>query len=298
MATNNSVGSQRLPSLMVADKAPPSLSVDRPQVTGLRSPARSIRHTDSDAGSIRSLSSETTYEFEAVYENQRGMFVFGVPKFSAKMLNVIDPPPWSDSEFRFVSPNLHSYQLPDPNWEWAHPEWTIDMSYDVDEEGWEYAFHFHNSYWHGTYNVVRSFVRRRRWVRLRRRKLHNETNIHGHPIRSRRPSAQPNARVSSVGSTDQEFNRQQNWLVSMRRMRIDREKLDYLNQLLESSAGTERWLTNEMLLQFLYTLDYHANRYRAIELMKKHGYEPPWTSGIDAFTFYTDRIALQQLSSK
>ena len=35
-----------------------------------------------------------------------------------------------------------------------HPEWTIDMSYDIDEEGWEYAFHFYNSYWHGTDQVV------------------------------------------------------------------------------------------------------------------------------------------------
>ncbi|KAI8048782.1 hypothetical protein BDF22DRAFT_701232 [Syncephalis plumigaleata] len=288
---------------MIAEKAPPSLSVDRPQVAGMRSPARSIRHTESDAGSIRSLSSETMYEFESVYENQRGMFVFGVPKFSAKMLNIMDPPPWSDSEFRFVSPNLNSYQLPDPNWEWAHPEWTIDMSCDVDEEGWEYAFHFHNSYWHGAYDVVRSFVRRRRWVRLRRRKALNDntptttTTTHGHPARSRRPSAQPNTRISATNSADSDVDRYQNWLGTVRRMRIDREKLDYFNQLLQHAPNLEQLLTKETLSQFLCSLDYHANRYRAIKLIRKYNYGAIVATSAHAFIFYTDRLLLQHLES-
>ncbi|CAG8586500.1 3918_t:CDS:2, partial [Dentiscutata heterogama] len=52
----------------------------------------------------------------------------------------------------------------------VHKEWLIDMSGDVDEEGWEYAPDFHCSCWHGCYKPLRSFVRRRRWIRLRRRK--------------------------------------------------------------------------------------------------------------------------------
>ncbi|RKP25254.1 hypothetical protein SYNPS1DRAFT_29009 [Syncephalis pseudoplumigaleata] len=292
MTTDSSSGqSQRGLPLLVADKAPPSLSVDRPQVAGLRSPARSIRHTDSDAGSIRSLSSETMYEFESVYENQRGMFVFGVPKFSAKI---------------YVSPNLNSYQLPDPNWEWAHPEWTVDMSYDVDEEGWEYAFHFYNSYWHGAYDAMRSFVRRRRWVRLRRRRIVNDTSAHGHPARSRRPSAQPNTRVPLAGTADVDANQQQqlqqqqqqDWLATIRRMRIDREKLAYFDQWLQQqSSSADRPLTKEMLQQFLQSLDYHANRQRAVKLLRKYGHGTMLSMSVDAFIFYTDRMLVQETST-
>ena len=61
--------------------------------------------------------------------------------------------------------------MPDPSWEWAWQSWYVDMSYDVDEEGWEYSFSFQRSVaWHGTHPWFHSFVRRRRWLRKRVRK--------------------------------------------------------------------------------------------------------------------------------
>ncbi|KAI9657670.1 MAG: hypothetical protein M1821_002846 [Bathelium mastoideum] len=72
--------------------------------------------------------------------------------------------------------NITNAQVPDPCWEWAWPSWYVDMAHDVDEEGWEYSFSFgtppYKSYgWHGAQKPWwHAFVRRRRWIRMRRRK--------------------------------------------------------------------------------------------------------------------------------
>ena len=56
------------------------------------------------------------------------------------------------------------------------------MGYDVDDQGWSYAFNFgSNSRWHGSHVWFHSFVRRRRWIRLRRRKLLVGTDGGGTP---------------------------------------------------------------------------------------------------------------------
>ncbi|ORX65511.1 hypothetical protein DL89DRAFT_100025 [Linderina pennispora] len=82
----------------------------------------------------------------------------------------MDPPPWSDVTMKLTLANVHSYQLPDPSWEWVSPRWLIDMTADVDEDGWQYATRFATkSRWRGRHSAAKSFVRRRRWVRLRRR---------------------------------------------------------------------------------------------------------------------------------
>ncbi|KAJ2812039.1 hypothetical protein H4S07_001676 [Coemansia furcata] len=64
-------------------------------------------------------------------------------------------------------PNVHSFQLPDPSWQWVSPRWLIDMTRDVDDDGWQYAARF-SAAWHGRHSA-QAFVRRRRWLRLRRR---------------------------------------------------------------------------------------------------------------------------------
>jgi hypothetical protein len=47
------------------------------------------------------------------------------------------------------------------------------MSDDVDEEGWQYSFSFASKFgWHGTHPWFHSYVRRRRWVRLRIKNKH------------------------------------------------------------------------------------------------------------------------------
>jgi hypothetical protein len=73
----------------------------------------------------------------------------------------------------------------------------------------------------------------------------NDIGTHGHPARSRRPSAQPNNRISTTSSADLDISQYQNWLSTVRRMRIDREKLEYFNQLLQHAPNIGQLLTKE-----------------------------------------------------
>lgn len=82
------------------------------------------------------------YEYDVLCENQRGILIFGVPKFSSKTLFQWDPAPWTDARNGDSVYNIANAQLPNPSWEWVHPEWMIDMSGDVDEAGWQYSFNF------------------------------------------------------------------------------------------------------------------------------------------------------------
>jgi len=110
-------------------------------------------------------------EIDVLYENQRGSFVFGMPLFSSQSLLNFDPAPWTNSLGRLSSVNITNAQVPDPSWEWAWNTWYVDMSHDVDEQGWQYSFMFQKKFaWHGTHPWFHSFVRRRRWLRKRIRK--------------------------------------------------------------------------------------------------------------------------------
>lgn len=112
---------------------------------------------------------------DVLYENQRGIFFFGIPKYSNKSLLPADPKPWQNAQFRTSAVDIRNAQVPDPSWEWAWKSWYVDMSRDVDEEGWEYSFAFVGKgattfAWHGNHPWFHSFVRRRRWLRMRKRR--------------------------------------------------------------------------------------------------------------------------------
>ncbi|KAJ9477743.1 Peroxin Pex23-like-Penicillium chrysogenum [Pseudozyma hubeiensis] len=87
------------------------------------------------------------YEFDVLYENQRGLLVFGIPKFSPRTLFQWDPSPWTSSNGQKSAYNIANAQLPDPSWEWAYSEWYIDMTGDVDEAGWQYSGNFGRRFW-------------------------------------------------------------------------------------------------------------------------------------------------------
>ncbi|OQO06159.1 hypothetical protein B0A48_08747 [Cryoendolithus antarcticus] len=108
---------------------------------------------------------------DILYENQRGAFLFGIPMFSSSSLLNFDPKSWQNNTFRTSPVDIRNAQVPDPSWEWAWHNWYVDMSRDVDEEGWEYSFSFQKGFaWHGNHPWFHSFVRRRRWLRKRVRK--------------------------------------------------------------------------------------------------------------------------------
>lgn len=91
------------------------------------------------------------YEFDVLYENQRGLLVFGIPKFSPRTLFQWDPSPWTSASGKKSAYNIANAQLPDPSWEWAYSEWYIDMTGDVDEAGWQYSGNFGRRFWPNIY---------------------------------------------------------------------------------------------------------------------------------------------------
>ena len=110
---------------------------------------------------------------DILYENQRGLFLCGIPYYSSNSLLNFDPASWTDAGFQDSPVDITNAQVPDPTWTWAWKSWYVDMSHDVDEEGWEYSFSFHRNFpWHGTHPFFYSWVRRRRWLR-KRVKIHS-----------------------------------------------------------------------------------------------------------------------------
>jgi hypothetical protein len=114
---------------------------------------------------------EGDFVYDFLYQHQRGAFFLGTPNFSSKSLLPVDPDEWTNSNFETSAMDISDFEVPDPSWEWVHKSWLVDMTGDVDEDGWEYAMTFHGSPWHGNYEIFRSFARRRRWLRLRKRKV-------------------------------------------------------------------------------------------------------------------------------
>ena len=108
---------------------------------------------------------------DVLYENQRGWWVCGIPLYSSNSLLNFDPAAWQTSTFQDSAVNITNAQVPDPSWQWAWRHWYVDMSYDVDEEGWQYSFSFNTQFaWHGNHPWYHSYVRRRRWLRKRVKK--------------------------------------------------------------------------------------------------------------------------------
>ena len=117
----------------------------------------------------RSPPSEDTV-IDVLYENQRGAWFCGLPLFSSASLLNFDPAAWCNAHYKSSPVNITNAQTPDPTWQWVWPTWYVDMSRDVDEEGWEYSLGFRKGLaWHGTHPWFHSFVRRRRWLRMRRK---------------------------------------------------------------------------------------------------------------------------------
>ncbi|KAF9344845.1 hypothetical protein BGX26_003829 [Mortierella sp. AD094] len=92
---------------------------------------------------------EGDFVYDFLYQHQRGVFIFGTPKFSSKSLLPVDPDEWTDDRFETSLMDITDFAVPDPTWEWVHKTWLVDMTGDVDEDGWEYAMTFHGSPWHG-----------------------------------------------------------------------------------------------------------------------------------------------------
>ena len=214
---------------------------------------------------------------DVLYENQRGSFLCGIPLYSSNSLLNFDPSPWQTANFKDSAVNITNFQLPDPSWAWDWKTWYVDMSHDVDEEGWEYSFSFNNVYsWHGTHPLLYSFVRRRRWLR-RRVRIHphkadgkkgsmkdahllNEDYFTIHAAkRSRSRESSADRSTNNQSSFVPEVNRDDEaeddlgeirdisaLMAALRRSRLDREKIAAVKLFLEQGGDELFYLPEKM----------------------------------------------------
>lgn len=226
--------------------------------------------------------SDSNSELEVLYENQRGWFFFGIPFYSHRSLLQIDPPAWVNKDYRDSPVNITNAQLPDPSWEWAWQTWYVDMSPDVDEEGWQYSFSFmSSSQWHGTHPWFHSYVRRRRWVRLRVKKKHarmrngeqtefslahmlNEDyfTIHSRNLASVEPSIAPPTVPSSAYTRqgveasperpiDENIENIPTLLLALKNAIVDRERIEALSTFIAQGEEELYYLPEKVRQPFL-----------------------------------------------
>ncbi|KIW69762.1 hypothetical protein PV04_05620 [Phialophora macrospora] len=242
---------------------------------------------------------EEVSEIDILYENQRGSFFCGIPLYSHSSLLPIDPSPWTNKDFKDSPVDITNAQVPDPSWGWAWKTWYVDMSHDVDEEGWQYSFAFgRNWVWHGTHPWFHSFVRRRRWLRKRvkldlesRRgrpgsmgEAHNLTGDYFtiHSKRDRSPvdavdgtakTARPSSFISFPSTIDineppEDLKDIASLITSLKLAKIDREKIEMVKKFVKQ-GGEELAYLKDHIPDIMSFLVFQNSRTQLLSYLKK-----------------------------
>lgn len=228
---------------------------------------------------------------DILYENQRGAFFFGVPMFSSSSLLNFDPKPWQNSAFRTSPSDIRNAQVPDPSWTWDWKSWYVDMSRDVDEEGWEYSFSFQKGFaWHGNHPWFHSFVRRRRWLRKRTRKdTSHKTKERGHELTAdyftihpkilRGPSPNGSLTYSAMrarGFQNDDSNLQDIEIADigtlvriLRKSAVDREKLVAVRKFVDK-GGDELFYLSDHMSDIMSLFIYQSSRRQLLAELMQH----------------------------
>ena len=202
---------------------------------------------------------------DILIENQRGWFIFGIPLFSSKALwNLrIDPSPWVDANFKPSAVNITNAQVPDPSWVWDWKSWYVDMSLDVDEEGWQYSLLFKGSSWHGNHPWFHSFVRRRRWLRRRVKQVippktreYQKERLFGDAFSNGTTLARsatlgtgtPSAQDSTQTSLDEEVRDVATLMKKLKKAPIDREKIIVIHKFINDGGEELHYLADQVCL--------------------------------------------------
>ncbi|KAL4979324.1 hypothetical protein BDW66DRAFT_128205 [Aspergillus desertorum] len=237
-------------------------------------------------------------ELDILYENQRGWFFFGIPLYSSQSLLNTDSAPWVNASGKRSFVDITNAQVPDPSWEWAWKTWYVDMSGDVDEQGWQYAFSFsRSSSWHGTHPFWHSFVRRRRWVRLRVKKDSTERNrrsrtglemahtlnedyftIHSAVKQKRgssseRASMATSAKLGKAAMDKQEDDREEirnvpTLMHAIKAAIVDREKIDAVRKFVEE-GGEELYYLEGKIPEIMTRFVYQTSRWQLLTYLNE-----------------------------
>ncbi|KAK6838373.1 hypothetical protein RU639_000490 [Aspergillus parasiticus] len=233
-------------------------------------------------------------ELDILYENQRGWFFFGIPLYSHGSLLHFDPSAWVTYDFRDSPVNITNAQVPDPSWEWAWKTWYVDMSGDVDDQGWQYSFSFSSSAWHGSHPWFHSFVRRRRWVRLRVKKasersrrgrsgfemahMLNEDYFTIHTAKKKRaasagrgsqgPSTHLSRATTNVDEEGpiEEIGNIPTLMYALKNAMIDREKFDLFRRFV-AEGGQELYYLDGKMQDIMALFVFQASRWQLVTYM-------------------------------
>jgi hypothetical protein len=220
---------------------------------------------------------------DILYENQRGGFLCGISLFSGRALGNLDPSPWTNEAQKTSATNITNAQVPDPSWQWAWKEWSVNHQEEVDEDGWEYSFAFSKKFsWHGP-SWWNSFVRRRAWIRKRVKRHTGYRVQEGHMLNSDYftiHSAKDRSR-SRTSTLDDSAKNRYSRLLARREMeenavmedicdigslmralkfsRIDREKMEAVGNFIEH-GGDELYYLRERMHDIMGTFIFQASR--------------------------------------
>lgn len=219
---------------------------------------------------------------DILYENERGGFLCGAALFSEAALGGLDATPWTNAYHNPSPTSIHTATVPDPSWEWVWPEWHINHQDGMDEGGWEYSFAYSKKFsWHGP-KWWNSFVRRRAWIRKRAKKNTEDVSADMHMLNtdyflirpsstkqsygslasSKAPSKAPSmSQVSSVSGEPlkiPDIQDTETLMRILRKARIDREKLEAVDNYLENGLDLEHM--QEEMHEIMGTFVFQASR--------------------------------------
>jgi hypothetical protein len=170
--------------------------------------------------------------------------------------------------------------VPDPSWEWAWKDWSINHEEGMDEDGWEYSFAFAKQFsWHGP-QWWNSFVRRRAWIRKRVKKgtgyqipeahrLNSDYfTIHSFDPSQSRASSLDAKRMSAAHLANREMEDEilaaditdiGSLMKALRLARIDREKMEAVENFIKN-GGDDLYYLRERMHEIMGMFIFQASR--------------------------------------
>ncbi|GAA84958.1 peroxin Pex23-like-Penicillium chrysogenum [Aspergillus luchuensis IFO 4308] len=270
------------PSQQQQQPSPPSQDVSATDFAPESNTLITTTTTTTGANAPKLTGLKPNTELDILYENQRGWFFFGIPLYSHSSLLNFDPSAWQTADLRDSPVDITNAQVPDPSWVWAWRSWYVDMSGDVDDQGWQYSFSFKSTAWHGSHPWFHSFVRRRRWVRVRTKRLvdrHGRTElemahrlnedyftIHSGKNKKKRPVSEVGGggeMEEEEGAPIEEIADIPALMHALRVAIVDREKVDALDRFVDE-GGEELFYLDEKIPEIMSMFVFQASRWHFV----------------------------------